>query len=121
MLPQIDVFMDNGYTKEEMKMANETRKIMRDDSIRLTANSSCSCEKGGHSEAVNVEFEKRFWSAEIRNILNKTSGVVVVDDPFRKYPMPVDAEGKDEVLLDNSSRRITAQYTESLDCFRQFT
>ncbi|HNP48916.1 MAG TPA: aspartate-semialdehyde dehydrogenase [Bacteroidia bacterium] len=100
VLPQIDVFMDNGYTKEEMKMVNETRKIMRDDSIRLTATTVRVPVKGGHSEAVNVEFEKDFDLQEIRNILNKTSGVVVVDDPASaKYPMPVDAEGKDEVFV----------------------
>jgi aspartate-semialdehyde dehydrogenase len=100
ILPQIDVFMDNGYTKEEMKMVNETRKIMRDDSIRVTATAVRVPVKGGHSESVNIEFEKDFDLAEVRKILSATPGVVVVDDlPQFKYPMPIDAEGKDEVFV----------------------
>jgi aspartate-semialdehyde dehydrogenase len=100
VLPQIDVFLDNGYTKEEMKMVNETRKILRDDSIRITSTTVRVPVKGGHSEAVNVEFEKDFDLDEVRTILSQTSGVVVVDDPSQqKYPMPIDAEGKDEVFV----------------------
>src|SRR5205814_2020628 len=78
--PQIDVFLDNGYTKEEMKMVNETRKIMRDDSIRVTATTVRIPVVGGHSEAVNVEFENDFDLAEVKDLLSKAPGVVVVDD-----------------------------------------
>ena len=73
-LPHIDVFLDNGYTKEEMKMVNETRKIMGDDSIRVTATTVRIPVIGGHSEAVNVEFEKEFDLAEVRKILEKPPG-----------------------------------------------
>jgi aspartate-semialdehyde dehydrogenase len=100
VLPQIDVFLDNGYTKEEMKMVNETRKILRDDSIRVTSTTVRVPVKGGHSEAVNVEFEKDYDLDEVRKILSSTKGVVVVDEPEQqKYPMPIDAEGKDEVFV----------------------
>src|SRR6516162_1468354 len=78
-IPQIDVFLDNGYTKEEMKMVNETRKIMGDNSIRVTSTTVRIPVMGGHSEAVNVEFEKDFDLAEVRAILEKAPGVVVVD------------------------------------------
>jgi aspartate-semialdehyde dehydrogenase len=100
VLPQIDVFLDNGYTKEEMKMLNETRKILRDESIRLTATTVRVPVKGGHSESVNVEFEKDFDVEEVRRLLSQTKGVVLVDEPTQqKYPMPIDAEGKDEVFV----------------------
>jgi aspartate-semialdehyde dehydrogenase len=99
-IPQIDVFMDNGYTKEEMKMVNETRKIMRDDSIRLTATTVRIPVIGGHSESVNVEFEKDYDMAELRQILQEAPGVVVVDDPAKQqYPMPMDAHEKDDVFV----------------------
>lgn len=100
VLPQIDVFMDNGYTKEEMKMLNETRKIMGDDSIRLTATTVRVAVKGGHSEAVNVEFSKDYTVEEIKSILSDTKGVIVKDDPSKQeYPMPLFAEGKDDVFV----------------------
>jgi aspartate-semialdehyde dehydrogenase len=100
VLPHIDVFLDNGYTKEEMKMLNETRKIMGDDSIRLTSTTVRVPVKGGHSEAVNVEFEKDFKLSEIKEILGKTAGVIIIDDPSKsEYPMPIYAEGKDEVFV----------------------
>jgi aspartate-semialdehyde dehydrogenase len=99
-IPQIDVFMDNGYTKEEMKMLNETRKIMRDDSIRLTATTVRIPVMGGHSESVNVEFEKDYDLDEVRELLQSSPGVVVVDDPSsQQYPMPMDAHEKDEVFV----------------------
>jgi aspartate-semialdehyde dehydrogenase len=99
-IPQIDVFLDNGYTKEEMKMVNETRKIMRDDSIRVTATTVRIPVMGGHSESVNVEFEKEFDLNEIRSILQTSPGVVVVDDISNQlYPMPMDAHEKDEVFV----------------------
>ncbi len=100
VLPHIDVFLENGYTKEEMKMVNETRKIMRDDSIRLTSTTVRVPVKGGHSESINVEFEKDFDVAEVKKLLGETKGVVLVDDPSQlKYPMPIDAEGKDDVFV----------------------
>lgn len=100
VIPQIDVFLDNGYTKEEMKMVNETRKIMRDDSIRVTATTVRIPVVGGHSESVNVEFENDFDIEEVKDLLSKAPGVVVVDDPSNQlYPMPMDAHEKDEVFV----------------------
>lgn len=100
VLPQIDVFLDNGYTKEEMKMLNETRKIMGDDSIRLTATTVRVPVKGGHSEAVNVEFTKDYTVEDIRSILKDTKGVILQDDVSnQQYPMPLFAEGKDDVFV----------------------
>src|SRR6201991_2033789 len=80
VIPQIDVFLDNGYTKEEMKMVNETKKIMRDDSIRVTATTVRIPVVGGHSESANVEFEKDFDIDEVKKILSSSAGVVLVDD-----------------------------------------
>lgn len=100
VLPQIDVFLENGYTKEEMKMLNETKKIMGDDSIRLTATAVRVPVKGGHSESVNVEFANDFSLEDVRSILSSTPGVVVLDDLAKKeYPMPLYAEGKDDVFV----------------------
>ncbi|MBC7391264.1 MAG: aspartate-semialdehyde dehydrogenase [Opitutaceae bacterium] len=100
VIPQIDVFMDNGYTKEEMKMVNETKKIMGDDGIKVTATTVRIPVMGGHSESVNIEFENEFDLIEIRNILAKTDGVVLQDDPSNQvYPMPMTSHGKDEVFV----------------------
>ncbi|MDP4258661.1 MAG: aspartate-semialdehyde dehydrogenase [Bacteroidota bacterium] len=111
-IPQIDVFLDNGYTKEEMKMVNETRKIMRDDSIRVTATTVRIPVIGGHSESVNVEFEKEFDLEEVRALLCKTPGVVVVDDPAtQQYPMPKDAHERDEVFVGRLRRDETQPRT----------
>lgn len=100
VIPQIDVFVENGYTKEEMKMINETRKIMGDDNIRLTATTVRIPVMGGHSESVNIEFENDFDLAEVRELLEKTEGIIVVDDIANlKYPMPKDAHEKDEVFV----------------------
>ena len=100
VIPQIDVFQENGYTKEEMKMILETKKIMGDDSIRLTATTVRIPVVGGHSESVNIEFENDFDLAEVRSILENEEGIVVVDDPKNlKYPMPMDAHEKDEVFV----------------------
>jgi aspartate-semialdehyde dehydrogenase len=99
-IPQIDVFLENGYTKEEMKMVKETCKIMRDDSIKVTATTVRIPVMGGHSEAVNVEFEKDYDLVEVRSILQSSPGVVVVDDTAtQQYPMPMDAHEKDEVFV----------------------
>lgn len=100
VIPQIDVFTDNGYTKEEMKMILETRKIMGDDSIKVTATTVRIPVMGGHSESVNIEFENDFDLADVRDLLTKTEGIIVVDDPANlKYPMPKDAHEKDEVFV----------------------
>lgn len=100
VIPQIDVFLDNGYTKEEMKMVKETNKIMRDDSIRVTATTVRIPVMGGHSESVNVEFANDFDLAEVKALLAAAPGVVVVDDlANQQYPMPMDAHEKDEVFV----------------------
>jgi aspartate-semialdehyde dehydrogenase len=100
VIPQIDVFLDNGYTKEEMKMVKETNKIMRDDSIRVTATTVRIPVVGGHSESVNVEFENDFDLAEVKQILSKAPGVIVQDDNAEQiYPMPLWAHEKDEVFV----------------------
>lgn len=100
ILPQVDVFLDNGYTKEEIKMVNETRKILGDDTIRVTATTVRVPVKGGHSESVNIEFEKEFEVADIKKMMADTKGVVLEDDPSQlKYPMPLFAEGKDDVFV----------------------
>jgi len=111
-IPQIDVFLDNGYTKEEMKMVNETKKIMRDDSIRVTATTVRIPVMGGHSESVNVEFENDFDLAEVKALLGKAPGVVVVDDPAnQQYPMPKDAHERDEVFVGRLRRDETQPNT----------
>jgi len=100
VLPHIDVFLDNGYTKEEMKMVNETKKIMGDDTIKVTATTVRVPTMGGHSEAVNVEFAKDFDVDEVRDLLTKTSGVIVQDEPGKNiYPMPIWAHNRDEVFV----------------------
>jgi aspartate-semialdehyde dehydrogenase len=99
-LPHIDSFLDNGYTKEEMKMVNETRKILGDDSIGVTSTTVRIPAIGGHSEAVNVEFHSDFDLNEVREILEDTDGVVVQDDVKNNvYPMPINSQGKDEVFV----------------------
>lgn len=100
VLPHIDVFLDNGYTKEEMKMTNETKKIMGDDSIAVTATTVRIPTIGGHSEAVNIEFENEFDLAEVRALLEAAEGVIVQDDPKNfVYPMPLTAHGKDDTFV----------------------
>ena len=99
-IPHIDVFEDNGYTKEEMKMTRETKKIMGDDSIKVTATTVRIPTVGGHSEAVNIEFTNDFDLTEVRRLLSETPGITVQDntDTFT-YPMPLYAEGKDDVFV----------------------
>jgi aspartate-semialdehyde dehydrogenase len=100
VLPHIDVFLENGYTKEEMKMIKETKKILSDDSIQVTATTVRIPVMGGHSEAVNVEFKKDFDLAEVRQILEATEGIIVQDDPKNNvYPMPMNAHKKNEVFV----------------------
>jgi aspartate-semialdehyde dehydrogenase len=99
-LPQIDVFLENGYTKEEMKMVNETKKIMEDNSIKVTATTVRVPVFYGHSESVNIEFEKPISPDEARKILEKAPGVTVVDDPSnKKYPLAIHAAGKDDTFV----------------------
>jgi aspartate-semialdehyde dehydrogenase len=99
-LPHIDVFFDNGYTKEEMKMVNETRKILEDNSIQVTATTVRVPVFYGHSESVNIETEKKITPAEVREILSKAPGVVVVDNPKKfEYPLAIHAAGKDETFV----------------------
>ena len=112
LIPQIDVFLENGYTKEEMKMVNETKKIMMDDSIKVTATAVRVPVIGGHSESVNVEFENDFEISEVRNILSNTDGIVLVDDPAnQQYPMPKDAHGKDDTFVGRIRRDDTQPNT----------
>lgn len=99
-IPQCDSFEDNGYTKEEMKLVRETKKILSDDSIKVTATAVRVPIVGGHSEAVNVEFSSDFDVNEVRSIIENTAGVVVQDNTENfSYPMPIYAEGKDAVFV----------------------
>jgi aspartate-semialdehyde dehydrogenase len=99
-LPHIDVFLENGYTKEEMKMVNETKKIMGDDHIEVTATTVRVPVFYGHSESVNIETEKKLTVAEAQKILSKFPGIKVVDNPGKnEYPMPLDAAGQDLTLV----------------------
>jgi aspartate-semialdehyde dehydrogenase len=99
-LPHIDVFFDNGYTKEEMKMVNETKKIMEDNSIGVTATTVRVPVFFGHSEAVNIETEKKLTAEDVRKILSKAPGVIVVDNPKKfEYPLAIHAAGKDETFV----------------------
>jgi len=104
-LPHIDVFVDNGYTKEEIKMVNETRKILGDETIGVTATTVRVPTIGGHSEAVNAEFYNDFDLKEVRQILEHTPGVIVQDDVKNNiYPMPINSHGKDEVFVGRMRR-----------------
>ncbi len=98
-IPQCDSFMDNGYTKEEMKLTNETKKIL-DPAINVTATAVRVPVVGGHSEAVNIEFENDFTLADVRRLLHDQPGITLKDDPTtNSYPMPKYAEGKDDVFV----------------------
>jgi len=111
-IPQIDVFLENGYTKEEMKMVKETCKIMRDDSIKVTATTVRIPVIGGHSEAVNLEFEKEYDLDEVKSLLASSPGIVIVDDiANQQYPMPMDAHEKDEVFVGRLRRDETQSKT----------
>jgi aspartate-semialdehyde dehydrogenase len=100
VIPQIDVFLENGYTKEEMKMVNETKKIMQDDSIRLTSTTVRIPVIGGHSESVNVEFENDFDLEDVKQLLSESAGVTLQDNIQEQvYPMPLWAHEKDDVFV----------------------
>ena len=112
ILPHIDSFLENGYTKEEMKMVNETRKILRDDTIAVSPTTVRVPVKGGHSESVNLEFEKDFDLAQVRKLI-----CVVQDDPEHNiYPMPLFAWGKDDVFVGRIRRDPSVKYGLNLWC-----
>lgn len=116
LIPQIDVFQDNGYTKEEMKMVLETCKIMGDDNIKVTATCVRVPVMGGHSESVNIEFNTDFDLNEVREILSAAPGVILQDNPSNKeYPMPLFATNKDEVFV-GRIRRDESQ-ANTLNCW----
>lgn len=115
-LPQCDVFDENDYTKEELKLMREPKKIMGDDRFNLTATAVRVPVQGGHSESVNIEFENEFDLVEVRKILSETSGVIVQDDVEHKiYPMPLYSEGKDEVFVGRIRRDLSQPKT--LNCW----
>lgn len=115
-LPQCDVFDEHDYTKEELKLMHEPKKIMSDDSFNLTATAVRVPVQGGHSESVNIEFENEFDLEEVKNILSESAGVKVLDDVQNKiYPMPLYSEGKDEVFVGRIRRDISQPRT--LNCW----
>ncbi len=117
ILPHIDSFLPDGYTKEEMKMVNETRKILRDPSIAVSATTVRVPVKGGHSESVNIEFCKPYDLAEARRLMAEMPGVVVQDDPENNvYPMPLYAWGKDEVFVGRIRRDSSVENGMNLWC-----
>lgn len=114
-IPHIDVFQENGYTKEEMKLVLETQKIMGDHSIKVTATTVRIPVMGGHSESVNIEFENEFDLTEVRHLLESENGIIVVDDPAgSQYPMPMHAHGRDEVFVGRIRRDYSQPKTLNL-------
>ncbi|NLK36055.1 MAG: aspartate-semialdehyde dehydrogenase, partial [Gracilibacteraceae bacterium] len=110
-LPHIDVFLDNGYTKEEMKMVDETKKILNDQSMRITATTVRVPVYYGHSEAINVEFEKDFDMDELKGLLASSPGIVLQDDPANSiYPLATNAAGRDEVFIGRIRRDYSVNY-----------
>lgn len=111
-IPQCDFLEDKGYTKEELKLINETIKIMNVESMKITATSVRIPVIGGHSESVNITFEKEFNLEDLRSLLRKTSGVIVLDDPLNNdYPMPISSHGKDEVFVGRLRRDFSSEKT----------
>jgi aspartate-semialdehyde dehydrogenase len=107
-LPHCDVFLENGYTKEEMKLTNETKKILNDDTVLVSATAVRVPVVGGHSESVNIEFEKEYHTGDVRKLLAETPGVTVQDNPdTNTYPMPLYAQGKDDVFVGRIRRDLT--------------
>ncbi|KIO44285.1 MULTISPECIES: aspartate-semialdehyde dehydrogenase [Sanguibacteroides] len=114
-LPHCDSFTENGYTKEEMKLVNETCKILNDDSIKVTATAVRVPVTGGHSESINIEFERDYNLDDIRNLLSQTPGVVVQDDPSQNiYPMALTANEKDEVFVGRIRRDFSRENSLNL-------
>ena len=117
ILPHIDSFLENGYTKEEMKMVNETRKILRNENIAITATTVRVPVQGGHSESVNVELLKPYTLERVRELLEAMPGVTVQDDPSKKlYPMPLYAWGKDDVFVGRIRRDFSAENALNFWC-----
>lgn len=109
-LPHIDIFYDDGYTREELKMVNETKKIMELPTLKITATCVRVPVIGGHSEAVNIEFEKSFDLDEVKNVLKNSPGIVLMDDPHQNiYPMPIISNNKDEVFVGRIRRDDTVK------------
>ena len=114
-LPHCDVFTENGYTKEEMKLVHETQKILDDDAIGVSATAIRIPVVGGHSESINVKLKNSFEVEEVRQLLNESDGVVVQDNPTTNtYPMPIYAEGKDEVFVGRIRRDFSQENTLNL-------
>jgi aspartate-semialdehyde dehydrogenase len=114
VIPRCDVFTENGYTKEEMKLVNETKKIL-DPAIRVTATAVRVPVTGGHSEAVNVEFAREYDMDEVRKLLRETPGIMLLDYPAKdEYPMPLIANGRDEVFVGRLRRDETQPRTLNL-------
>ena len=117
ILPHIDSFLENGYTQEEMKMVNETRKILRNENIAITATTVRVPVQGGHSESVNVELLKPYTLERVRELLEAMPGVTVQDDPSKKlYPMPLYAWGKDDVFVGRIRRDFSAENALNFWC-----
>ncbi len=118
LVPHVDVFLDNGYTKEEMKFVNEARKIMHHPKLMVSATCVRVPVYRAHSEAVNIEFERPMTPAEARTILSKAPGVKVVDDPANnRYPMPIDASGMDDVLVGRVRQDCSREDGRGIDLF----
>lgn len=115
-LPHCDVFLENGYTKEEMKLTNETKKILNDDNVHVTATAVRVPVVGGHSESVNIEFNSEFNTSEVRKVLANTPGITVQDMPeTNTYPMPLYSKGKDDVFVGRIRRDLSQVNT--LNCW----
>lgn len=115
-IPHCDVFMDNGYTKEEMKLTNETKKILGDDTVHVTATAVRVPVVGGHSESVNIEFNTEFNTTDVKKLLANTTGVTLQDQPeMNTYPMPLYAHGKDDVFVGRIRRDLSQINT--LNCW----
>jgi aspartate-semialdehyde dehydrogenase len=109
-IPHCDIFLDNDYTKEEMKLVHETKKILGDDSLRITATAVRVPVQGGHSETVNIEFEKPFEVSEVKELLTAAEGLIVLDNiNDNSYPMPLFAKNKDEVFVGRIRRDDSAE------------
>lgn len=107
-IPHCDVFLDNDYTKEEMKLTNETKKILSDDSVKVAATAVRIPVVGGHSESVNIEFKSTFEVSDVKKILSETEGITLQDNPeVNTYPMPIYAEGKNDVFIGRIRRDFT--------------
>lgn len=114
-IPHCDVFLENGYTREEMKLTHETKKILGDDNVLVTATAVRIPVVGGHSESVNISFEKDFDITDIKRMLNKTPGIALKDNPdTNSYPMPIYAQGKDDVFVGRIRRDETAKNSLNL-------